>query len=200
MENLRRTTILLLAVVMSNASIALANNDSTDARLSVRQISSEGKKAYIRVASLPTDQSSVLRIKDKLGYTLHREVISQHEVYVKKYDFSNLPDGEYRVELKTGNGIITESFLLKAGKANPMYFKPAIQIEPGLIKVAFINRNDTPVSLKLYDESGEVLYEESVASQQTFIKGLDVSHLKDGQYSLSLLGDNYVYSKNIQVK
>lgn len=201
MKTLKRTAFLLIAVAISNVSIGIAHEaDSTEASVSVKQIKSEQKKALIRITNLSADKSAVFNIKDKLGYSLHRETIGQHEVHVKKYDFSNLPDGEYIVELKTGNGVITESFLLEAGKANPMYFKPAIQVEPGLIKVAFMNRIDTPVSLKLYDARGEVLYEEKVSSQQTYTKGLDVSKLKAGQYSLSVLGHNYVYSKNIQIK
>lgn len=201
MKTLRRTALALLAVAMSSASIVLAHEaDSTDARVSVRQIHSEQKKALVRITNLSADEVAVLRIKDRQGYTLHREVVGQHEVYAKKYDFSELPSGEYIVELKTGNGVITESFALEAGKTHPLYFKPAIQIEPGLIKVAFMNRIDTPVAVKLYDETGEVLYEETVSAQQIFTKGLDVSQLKAGQYSLSVLGDNYVYSKSIQVK
>lgn len=201
MKTLRRTALLLLTVVMTNVSIVLAYEaDSTVARVSVRQINAEQKKALIRISNLPVDESVVLRIKDKQGYVLHREVVDQREVYAKKYDFSELPNGEYIVEVKTGNGIITESFALAAGKANAVYFKPAIQLGPGLIKVAFMNRIDSPVSLRLYDEGGEVLYEEMVSSQEIFVKGLNVSQLKAGQYTLSVLGDNYVYTKSLHVK
>lgn len=201
MKNLKRMALLVLAVVMANASIVLANDaEGPDAEVSVRQIQSEQKKAIIRITNVSSDEPAVLRIKDTQGYVLHREVISQSEAYAKKYDFSNLPSGDYLVELSTSDGIIKESFELEAGRTNPRYFKPAVQVEPGLIKVAFINRISSPVSLKLYDERGEVLYEETVPSQEKFAKGLNISKLNAGQYSLAVLGDNYVYSKSIQVK
>ncbi len=200
MKTLRRTALVLLAVIMANASIVVADDVDLDANLSVRHIKSEQKKALIRITNLSEGQSAILRIKDKQGHVLYREVIKQSQAFAKKYDFSELPSGEYLVEVKTPEGTMTESFALESGQANPMYFKPAVQVEPGLIKVAFINRIASPVSLKLYDNRGELVYTETVPSQEKFAKGLNVSKLSAGQYSLSLLGDNYVYSKSIQVK
>lgn len=201
MKNLKKVALLVLAVVLTNASIASANDAvDPDAKVSVKQIKSEQKKALIRITNLSDDKPAILRIKDKQGNVLHKEVVDQSKVYAKKYDFSELPNGEYVVELKTTEGVIKETFALEAGKTNSMYFKPAVQVEPGLIKVAFINRIDTPVSLKLYDERGEVLYEEMVPSQEKFAKGLNVSKLHAGQYSLAVSGSNYVYSRSIQVK
>lgn len=201
MKNLKRVALLVLAIVMTNASIVSANDAvDSDATVSVKKIKSEQKKALIRITNLPSDGSAVLRIKDKRGYVLHRAVINQRAAYAAKYDFSQLPEGEYLVEVKTSEGIITESFALESGKTNSLYFKPAVQIEPGLIKVAFINRIDAPVSFKLFNERGEVLYEEKVSSQEKFAKALNVSKLKAGQYSLAVQGHNYVYSKSIQVK
>lgn len=201
MKNLKKVTLLILAVFMTHAGVVLANDvGDSDAEVSIRQIESEYKNAIIRITNLASDEPAVLRIKDKQGNILHREVVDQHEVYAKKYDFSNLSSGEYLVELKTNSGVISESFELEAGKTHPMYFKPAVEVEPGLIKVAFINRTDVPVSLKLYSDGGTVLYEETVASEEEFAKGLDVSRLDAGQYSLAILGDDYVYSKSLDVK
>ncbi len=81
-----------------------------------------------------------------------------------------------------------------------MYFKPAVQIDEAMVKVMFKNSIASPVSLKLYDRFGEVLYQETVACQEQYAKGLNLSKLDAGQYSLSLTGANYVYSKSIALK
>lgn len=201
MESLKKVALLILAVVLTSAGTVSANDaDESDIQVSVRHFKHAQRKALITITNLAEDQRAVLRIKNKRGDVLHREVINQKEVYARRYDFSKLPNGEYTVEVRTSEGVIKEAFALKSGKANPLYFKPAIQLEPDLIKVAFMNRISSPVSLKLYDHSGRVLYEESVPSQGKFAKSLDTSRLRAGLYSLSILGDNYVYSKSIQVK
>lgn len=201
MKSLKRAALLMLAVVFTNASIVLANDaEGSDATVSVRQIKSEQKKAVIRITSLSAKQPVVLRIKDKKGSVLHKKAIKQSEDYTKKYDFSDLPGGEYIVELSTRDGVISKSFVLTDGHTNPKYFKPVVQVAPGMIKVAFVNRISSPVSLKLYDQAGRMIYEERVLSQAIFSKGFNVSRIKAGLYSLTILGDHYVYSKSIRVK
>ncbi len=206
MKNLKKNMLLVLAVVMTSASVVLASPakgdkaDEPEAKVSVKKIDAQNKKALIRITNLSSEGSAILRIKDVKGYVLHKEVIRQNDVYAKRYDLSNLPNGEYTVELTTQEGVTQESLSLNAGKAEVAYFKPAIQVEPGLVKIAFKNSIEAPVSLKFYDNNGQLLYQERVASQEKYAKGLNVSRLSAGQYSLSILGDNYVYSKSIEVK
>lgn len=193
-----KIAILAMAALFTVNTATLAA-DEVDALISVRQVKSSEKKAFIRVTNLSNEASAVLRIKDMDGKTLHREVIADQS-YMKKYDFSNLPSGEYEVEVRTKNGISKEVFQISAGQTNAVYFKPAIQVEPEMVKVAFLNRVDSPVSLKLYNQDGKVLYEESVASQATYSKGLNVAKLLPGQYSVAIVGDNYTYSRSIDLK
>ena len=206
MKNLKKNMLLVLAVVMTSVNVVLASPakgdkaDEPEAKVSVRKIDAENKKALIRITNLPSEGSAILRIKDMKGYVLHREMIRQNDAYARKYDLSNLPNGEYIVELTTQEGVTKEGLSLNAGKAEVAYFKPAIQVEPGLVKIAFKNSIEAPVSLKLYDNNGRLLYQERVASQEEYAKGLNVSRLSAGQYSLAISGDNYVFSKSIAVK
>lgn len=195
MKTMKFAILTMAALFTVNTAILAA--DDADALISVRQ--SSEKKAFIRVTNLSDQASAVLRIKDMQGVTLHREVIASQS-YMKKYDFSNLPSGEYEVEVKTKNGVSKEIFQISAGKSNAVYFKPAIQVEPDMVKVAFMNRVASPVSLKLYNKDGKVLYEEKVASQETYSKGLNVAKLLPGQYSLAIVGDNYTYTRSLDLK
>lgn len=95
MRSLRRIALLFLMVIISSTSIVSAHDAADpDTIISVRQVRSEEKKAFIRITHLSGDKPAVLRIRDKQGYVLHREVIKQREAYVRKCDFSQLPSGE----------------------------------------------------------------------------------------------------------
>ncbi|MEM9829408.1 MAG: hypothetical protein AAF944_02155 [Bacteroidota bacterium] len=177
--------------------IAASDNDT---KISVRSLENESKKALIRVAGANSIDQATLRIKDHVGRVLYREVLNGEDAYMKKYDFSRLPDGEYVVEVRTKNGITEEAFSLNEGASEAVYFKPAIKVEPQKVSVIFQNQISSSVSLKLFDERGRVLYEEVVPSQEKFAKGLNLSKLSRGQYSLAILGDNYVYTKSIDLK
>lgn len=190
---------MAMAALLLVVGSVLAAGD-TDTKISVRSLENESKKALIRVASASSVDQAILRIKDRVGRVLYREVLTGEEAYMKKYDFSRLPSGEYVVEVRTKTGVTEEAFSLNEGAANVVYFKPAIKIESQKVSVVFQNRINSPVSLKLFDERGRVLYEEQVASQEKFAKGLNLSKLNQGQYSLAILGKNYVYTKSIDLK
>lgn len=194
---MKRVKTLLLTVVAFFAVNTALHAADDDAFISVKQ--SGEKQALIRVANLTDASVAILKIKSSSGQTLYREVITD-QTHMKRYNFSNLPTGTYEVEVKTENGVSKEVFQITEGEKSSVYFKPAIQVEPDMVKVAFMNKINSPVSLKLYAENGEVLYEESVASQEVYAKGLNVSKLQPGKYSVSLVGDNYVYSRSIDVK
>ncbi len=194
-----RNSLMAMAALLLVVGSVLAAGD-TDTKISVRSLENESKKALIRVASASSVDQAILRIKDHVGRVLYREVLTGEEAYMKKYDFSRLPSGEYVVEVRTKTGVTEEAFSLNEGAANVVYFKPAIKIESQKVSVVFQNRINSPVSLKLFDERGRVLYEEQVASQEKFAKGLNLSKLNQGQYSLAILGKNYVYTKSIDLK
>ena len=191
-----KTLILTMAAYFAICVFALAADDVSTS-ITVKQTGE--KQALIRIANLSEVSNAVLKIKDEDGHTLYREVISEH-AHMQRYDFSGMPDGTYEVQVKTAEGTSTEVFEISAGKNSPVYFKPAIQVEQQVVKVAFMNKIDTPLTLKLYAEDGKVLYEENVASQAVYAKGLNLSQLEAGQYSVSLVGDNYTYSRSVDIR
>ncbi len=190
------TNQILVAITLLLVSGSVIAGDA-DPAISIRKSPGE-KQTLVRVANLTTG-SAVLRLKDARGRVLHREAI-KGSAYMKKYNLANLPEGEYTVEVRSAEGVSQETFTLSEGTAQAVYFKPAVQIDEAMVKVMFKNSIASPVSLKLYDRFGEVLYQETVACQEQYAKGLNLSKLSAGRYSLSLTGDNYVYSKSIALK
>ncbi len=187
--------ILLAIALLLTGTTAIAGDSDPD--ISIRKSQGE-KQTLVRVANLTTG-SAVLRLKDAQGRVLHREAIKGN-AYMKKYNLASLPEGEYIIEVRSSEGVSQEAFTLSAGATQAVYFKPAVQIDQETVKVMFKNSIASPVSLKLYDRYGEVLYQETVACQENYAKGLNLSKLGSGRYSLSLTGDNYVYSKSIALK
>lgn len=190
------TNQILVAVALLLASNGVIAGDA-DPNISIREAQGE-KQTLVRVANLSTG-TAVLRLKDAKGRVLHREAI-KGSTYMKKYNLASLPEGEYTVEVRSAEGVSQETFTLNKGTAQAIYFKPAVQLDDETVKVMFKNSIVSPVSLKLYDRYGRVLYQETVACQEQYAKGLNLSRLAAGQYSLSLTGSNYVYSKSIALK
>ena len=196
MLKLTAAALAMLWAVNVNA----ADDDKT--RLSVRALQGE-KKAVVRVVNLSGEQASVLRIKDQAGHTLYKVNIKDGSVYAKRYDFSTLPAGVYAVEVTQGKEVTTQSFNLGSqalsfkNDAAVTEVRSVVDVEPDLVKVLVQNQKTTSLKLRLYDVHGKVLHEESIAPNETIAKGLNLSKVGAGRYSLAVTGENYQYTKNI---
>lgn len=196
MLKLTAAALAMLWTVNANA----ADDDKTHLRVKTMQ---GEKKAIVRVVNLSGEQASILRIKDQSGHILYRENIKSGDVYAKRYDFSDLPAGVYAVEVVQGQDVTKQSFSL-GGQA--LSFKndlavtevrSVVDVEPDLIKVLVQNQKNTSLKLRLYDAYGKILHEESVAPNKTITKGLSLSKVGAGRYSLAVTGENYQYTRNI---
>ena len=190
-----KSTIMIAAAALLTLGSVFAGD--TDTKISVRHAKNEAY-TLVRVSNL-SEKSALLRLKDANGRVLHREVIKGHG-YMKKYDLANLPSGKYTLEVRSDGGVSEETFSVSAGVPVATPFKPAVQLEEDMLKVVFKNSVASAVSIKLRDESGRVLYQEMVASQSRFAKGLNLAKLYAGEYSLSITGSDYDYAKSIALK
>lgn len=192
--------VALLLVAMTQVSMAeVKDPGKIEAQLKITSSASNQKKATIQISNLTEGQKTFLRIKDKKGRLLHAETIHGQSSFAKTYDFSTLREKEYLVEVRTKEGRTAQTFYIEE-KEDALYFKPVVKTEADMIKVVFQNPLNAPLSLQLYNEEGQVIYKTKVLSQQVFATGLDVSHLKNKQYSLKIRGENYSYSKNISMR
>jgi hypothetical protein len=194
-----KITAAALAMLWA-VNVNAADDDKT--QLSVRALQGE-KKAVVRVVNLSGEQASVLSIKDQAGRILYKESIKSGNVYAKKYDFSSLPAGVYAVEIAQGQEVTKKTFNLESQtlsfKTDPSVIevRSVVDVEPNLVKVLVQNQKSTDVQLRLYDGYGKVLHEERVAPNQTIAKGLNLSKVGAGRYSIAVTGENYQYTKNI---
>lgn len=194
------TLVVLLLIAMAHTSMANPKNpDKTGAQVSITTSPVNQKKAIIKIDNLIEGKKSFLKIKDKKGRLLHAETIHKDASFLRAYDFSGVAGGEYIVEVRTKEGITSQTFTVKEEKKE-IYFKPVIRTESEMIKVVFKNPMETPLSLKLYNKHGQVVYKTEVDAQEVFATGLDVSKLRNNPYTLSIWNKDYVFSKSISIR
>ena len=198
MKMLKLTAAALAMLWTVNVNAA----DDERTQLSVRALQGE-KKAVVRVVNLSGTQASVLRIKDQSGHVLYKENLKDGSVYAKRYDFSTLPSGVYAIEVTQGQEVTKKTFNLESGELSfkntlaVTEVRSVVDVEPDLVKVLVQNQKQTSLQLRLYDVYGKVLHEESIAPHETIAKGLNLSKVGAGRYSLAVTGENYQYIKHI---
>jgi flagellar hook assembly protein FlgD len=60
----------------------------------------------------------------------------------------------------------------------------------GLVKVIYQSQGEKKVTLKVYNESGEVVFKEQISSLNGFIRPLNFSGMENGNYTIETTDDN----------
>lgn len=192
------TLIILLVIAITNANHVFAAKPKAEkASIQITAMQTSQKKVSIRVINPAGNQNAILKIKDEKGRQLHAETIHHRALFIRAYDFSEIPGEKYIVEVRTKAGTSSQTFNVEDKPAQATYFKPVVKSEPGLIKVVFKNPLSAPIFLNLHDQDGEIVYHTKVPSQEVFSAGLNVSHFANQPYSLRLWSSNYSYAKSI---
>lgn len=190
--------VLLLTAMIHGGMASPKEPKKEGAQISVVASPIHQKKALIKIDNLTDGRKSFLKIRDEKGRLLHAETIHKGSSFVRSYDFSKLKGKAYIIEVRNQAGTTKEKFVVQEKES--IYFEPVIKTEKNMIRVVFQNPLEHSLSLKLYDHFGHVVYNNTVAPQEVFAHGLDVTNIRNKQFRLSIKTTDYSFSKNISAK
>jgi len=152
------------------------------------------KTDYVVVSVLneePADFS--LKIRDNSGNVFYSSMkVSGTLHYNKIFDFSDLDDGAYEVVLKKSDqAVLTDAFSILDGKLHSAEKKSEklnaqVWSSKDYIFVSYLNKGADAYSMRIADETGDLLYESFLPESLTYSGKFDVSSLPSGRYVLSL--------------
>ena len=93
MKALRKTSILLLAILISQTGF------STEDKASLK-IRKSAQKSIIVQLDQPTKKDFKITLKDQQSVVLLEEEVVQSKHFAKNYNLKNLPDGDYFLEIE----------------------------------------------------------------------------------------------------
>jgi hypothetical protein len=136
-----------------------------------------------------------LQIKDAEGLILYSEMIKRNGVYSKRFNLSELPDGDYIFELDKDLEIKLMPFTVKENlvvfdKAlEKTIFKPYIKTVNGKIYVSKLDLDKGTTNIEIYFNNflgnSELIYSETINDTSVIQKVVDVSAV-NGTYKVVL--------------
>lgn len=159
--------------------------------------------AEIKVDGLKTETPALITIKKENGTTLFSEE-SKAEKYVKMIDFGSVSDGVYVVDIVQPKGVVRK-IVQKEDKTlsimNESYvFNNYVRFaEEGKLLVKFNNQIKEPVTLRIIDEKGNILHEESDIKAESYTALFNLSRLHKGSYNMSLTSSAFSNTQKIQL-
>jgi hypothetical protein len=119
--------------------------------------------------------------------------------YQKIFDFANLEDGEYVLNLKVNDTQVARNFVVAhkgivVGDAKTT-FDPYFDYKDNVLKFSYLNFDKENLNLSIYNK-GELVYKSKLGNDFAVSTGYDLSKLESGEYTvvLSSFNNDYAFS------
>lgn len=175
-------TLALLTVI--GASVAYASDSVSVA--TICKIVVEADEKYRIIYQAPAEENVTVQILDKKNELVYTEKLKTSG-FVKKYDLSYLPKGEYQIEVKSGEYLFSEKLVV--GDVSGFNFLLTPQKDRA-VSIVGSHRDGKDMTIYILDQDDQVVYRESIDNTQQVHKRYNFSELKGESVTFLLYHDN----------
>lgn len=142
-----------------------------------------------------------LSIYDGEGKMIHSENVNSQKNINRTYDLKALPQGIYFLEAESDLRVsryqisVLEETASLSEDAVSEVFKPTFLNKNGLIWVNVLNLDKSAVSIKIYDNEYNEIYDSASLMDQNVTKVFDTSYFKNDSYTFVVTDNNKTFTK-----
>jgi len=183
------SVIALLGVmqISANERVKLVNDGSIRAKT-------------IRLSASLLQPFSKMKIVDDFGVVLYEETLGHNLEIGKQFNLSKLPTGNYFIEMDAAVKqvviplqVTEQEAVLKMDFKTEIY-KPFMKISGTSLQLMVFNPDKNPITVAIYNQLGQLLFEETVTEQIELKRSYNFSKVESGDYSLQVKKNGKVYS------
>ncbi len=186
---------VLVAVFMLATLVNFANNSE------VRNVSNTKN---VKVVFDKVKKGQKLTIKDIHGVILYTENVAKEGKLIKTFDFSQLVDGSYTLELEKDFQIVVKSLKIEEGNVSlndaseKVILKPVIRNEENLLMITKIAFDKQPLEVALY-YNDEIIYTETVEGDSILNRVYKLDEELKGDYKVVIKNNGRSYSNQFKI-
>jgi hypothetical protein len=186
------STAVLVAIVAIATAVEKPKMDVVPLNADRAVISVENTNAAIFELSIYAENGDLVYFK---------ETSKPESNYKKVFDFKNLENGNYTMNVKVNDTRVVKNFTVSTKGINvgesELRFDPYFSYTNDELKLTYLNFDKENLSLNIYGEDG-LVYEKAIGSDFNVISGYDLSALNSGKYEVVLSSANNNYKFDIE--
>ena len=189
-------TIKLLSTVLAVAIVAVATAVEKP-KMNVVPVSADRAVVSIMNENAELFELSIHAEDGELVY--YKQTTKPLNTYQKMFDFKNLENGNYTMNLRINDTRLSKDFSVAArgitvGESK-LRFDPYFAFADGVLKLSYLNFDKEQLNLNIYDEKG-LVYKTTLGKEFNIASGYDLSGLEEGKYEviLSSLNNDFSFS------
>jgi hypothetical protein len=188
-------SFIFTAQVWANSAERIVNLEGTNLR-----ISSVTDEKALRLTLSDISSEIVVSITDNFGNVLLTDKLKPSIRISRKYDLSNVEAGRYTLTVSKKTSKILQPFLVDESKLEMLVserkekFIPVISLKNKALDLNVLLINYSNVHVKMFDNSGKLVFEETNYVVLTLNKRYDLAKLASGSYVAEITtGDDVFY-------
>lgn len=120
--------------------------------------------------------------------------------YQKTFDFTNLENGDYVINLKVNDTELSKNFNVNSKQImvgeSVLKFDPYFAFGDDVLKFSLLNVDQESFRFSIYSD-GELVYQKKLGNNYSLQKGFDLSKLGKGEYNVILSSPSNEYSYSL---
>lgn len=196
MKNIIKTSLILAAIVASTA--AYANDSNT--------LKPERKSPTTAINIENVRKNTKLTIKDKNNYVFYKQMIDKSGAWSKLFNFTNLPDAEYTIELDNEVEIVIIPLIIKANIATVIneeerkIIKPSVSVKNDRVYLTKMSLLNKTTNIEILYEGTELIYNETFIDTTIVNRVFDFTASAEGNYFFVIESENMRFTENIYIE
>lgn len=191
-------TIFLVMIATLAANVAMASGN-----LKVNLATNESDAALVEITNTKMVNYEI-NLFDEYGNRLYSmETEAPRNEIKKRYDFSNLEDGDYWYTVKIDKEEITKRLSIENGQVEVADMRKSVEPyfhrDGDMIKLSFLNFENDNVKMYVYDENNALLTEADLGNAFAIHRGVNLADLNPGIYDVVLANDYQVYQHRVEL-
>nr|WP_319998066.1 hypothetical protein [uncultured Draconibacterium sp.] len=186
------TTVLALAIVVVATAVEKPKMD-------IVPLSEDRAVVSILNGAEALFELSVRSEDGELVY--YKQAASPSLTYQKIFDFKNIEDGDYTLDLRVNDTRLTKDFSVSskgiAVGESKMRVDPYFGFSDNVLKLTYLNFDQEKLSLNIYDENG-LVYASKLGQDFNIAKGFDLTALAAGKYEVVLASMSNDFSFSLE--
>lgn len=158
----------------------------------------QGKKVTFAINKINKMDLSIYDAEDKL---IHSEYVNSKNNTNRTYDLNALPEGIYFLEAESETkisryeiSVVGATASLSTGAISEVY-KPTFYNRNGLVWVNLLNPDESPVTIKIYDNEYNEVYQSALLVGQNVTKIFDINNFQNEAYTIVVTDNDKTFTK-----
>ena len=186
---MKRLTLAVATMLVAATAFATEGVKDKDANKKVGIMSNEPE--HIKLVYLDQEKGQVkVSLKNESGEVIHKTTINNKEGFAQPYDMEQLPGGDYTFDITNPDGTTFSKTVTIVKPSNePNFAANVLNVNDGKkFRLAVVNKDERalPTTIKVYNQTGDVIHEESVNNLYGFRKIYDLSSVAANQFTFEI--------------